>query len=157
MPWTINSEIYPLWARSTGVSVATATNWIFNLFISMTFLTLTEVLTRYGLFLLFHSIIDHCHPFPHTLSAKWANSKKDVCKCNSTAFYQISRILIASCKYPCKQCNIYRVVFNLLFPLVFYLACLYQFITKFNWSASLLILIFFLPQEHFGCIQDLLL
>ena len=51
MPWTINSEIYPLWARSTGVSMATATNWIFNLFISMTFLTLTETLTRYGRFI----------------------------------------------------------------------------------------------------------
>lgn len=48
MPWTVNSEIYPLWARSTGTAISTATNWIFNLLISMTFLTLTDVLTRYG-------------------------------------------------------------------------------------------------------------
>ena len=53
MPWTINSEIYPLWARGTGNSLATMTNWLFNLLISMTFLTLTEVLTRYGAFWLY--------------------------------------------------------------------------------------------------------
>lgn len=48
MPWTINSEIYPMWARSTGNSLATATNWLSNLLVSMTFLTLTETLTKYG-------------------------------------------------------------------------------------------------------------
>ena len=48
MPWTINSEIYPLWAQSTGNSVATFTNWLFNLVVSMSFLSLTQALTRYG-------------------------------------------------------------------------------------------------------------
>ena len=48
MPWTINSEIYPIWARSTGNAAATFTNWVFNLAVSMSFLSLTETLTRYG-------------------------------------------------------------------------------------------------------------
>ncbi|XP_070558860.1 proton myo-inositol cotransporter-like isoform X3 [Ptychodera flava] len=56
MPWTINSEIYPIWARSTGNACATAVNWIFNLVISMTFLTLTDALTRYGTFFLYSGI-----------------------------------------------------------------------------------------------------
>ncbi|GFO15459.1 solute carrier family 2 (facilitated glucose transporter), member 13 [Plakobranchus ocellatus] len=56
MPWTINSEIYPLWARSTGNSLATATNWIANLAVSMTFLTLTETLTKAGTYWMFVGI-----------------------------------------------------------------------------------------------------
>jgi len=48
MPWTINSEIYPMWARSTGTSIATAVNWIANLIVSMTFLSLLESITTYG-------------------------------------------------------------------------------------------------------------
>ncbi|WAR27093.1 MYCT-like protein [Mya arenaria] len=47
MPWTINSEIYPLWCRSSAISVATFTNWTFNPLVSITFITLTENLTRY--------------------------------------------------------------------------------------------------------------
>ena len=46
MPWTINSEIYPLWARSAGNSIATSFNWAFNLLVSMTFLSLIEAITK---------------------------------------------------------------------------------------------------------------
>ncbi|GFO21216.1 proton myo-inositol cotransporter [Plakobranchus ocellatus] len=53
MPWTINSEIYPLWARSTGNAASTFTNWTFNLAVSMSFISLTESLTRYGTFWLY--------------------------------------------------------------------------------------------------------
>ncbi len=42
LPWTINAEIYPMWARSTCISIATAVNWSSNLLISMTFLTMAD-------------------------------------------------------------------------------------------------------------------
>jgi SP family myo-inositol transporter-like MFS transporter 13 len=42
LPWTVNSEIYPTWARSTAIAIATTVNWLCNLIISMTFLTLTD-------------------------------------------------------------------------------------------------------------------
>ena len=42
LPWTINSEIYPTWARSTAIAIATYVNWCANLIISMTFLTLVN-------------------------------------------------------------------------------------------------------------------
>ena len=50
MPWTINSEIYPMWARSFGNSLATSVNWAFNLIVSMTFLSLTEAITKQVIF-----------------------------------------------------------------------------------------------------------
>lgn len=53
MPWTINAEIYPLWARGACNSVATACNWFSNLLVSLTFLTLTDVLTKHGTFYLY--------------------------------------------------------------------------------------------------------
>jgi SP family myo-inositol transporter-like MFS transporter 13 len=85
MPWTINSEIYPLHLRSLGVSLATMVNWagstpnpptsVFvppvpphrlkyrgtitcagNLLIAFTFLNLTRLITTYGAFWLYAAI-----------------------------------------------------------------------------------------------------
>lgn len=53
MPWIINSEIYPTWARSTCVALATSVNLWSNLLVSSTFLTLTKALTKFGAFWLY--------------------------------------------------------------------------------------------------------
>ncbi|KAJ8046807.1 Proton myo-inositol cotransporter [Holothuria leucospilota] len=53
LPWTVNAEIFPQWARSTGNAITSAVNWTFNIIVSMTFLTLTEIITRQGTFALY--------------------------------------------------------------------------------------------------------
>ena len=45
IPWTVNSEIYPTWARGFGVSISTTVNWVFNLIVSITILPLLNALT----------------------------------------------------------------------------------------------------------------
>ncbi|TKS90990.1 Proton myo-inositol cotransporter [Collichthys lucidus] len=56
MPWTINSEIYPLWARSTGNACAAGVNWTFNILVSLTFLHLAQYFTYFGAFFLYSSM-----------------------------------------------------------------------------------------------------
>jgi len=53
MPWAINAEIYPLWARSIGTSFSTSTNWFFNLLVAQTFLDVINLLSRSGAFLFY--------------------------------------------------------------------------------------------------------
>ncbi|XP_056138363.1 proton myo-inositol cotransporter-like [Lampris incognitus] len=53
MPWTVNSEIYPMWARSTGNAFSAGVNWTFNVLVSLTFLHITEYLGYYGAFFLY--------------------------------------------------------------------------------------------------------
>lgn len=48
MPWSINSEIFPNWARARCTSITTSFNWAANIFVSLTFLTLTENMTKHG-------------------------------------------------------------------------------------------------------------
>ncbi|KAM4573972.1 proton myo-inositol cotransporter-like isoform 2-T2 [Odontesthes bonariensis] len=57
MPWTVNSEIYPLWARSTGNACSAAVNWSFNVLVSLTFLHVAEFLTYYGAFFMYTGLV----------------------------------------------------------------------------------------------------
>ena len=45
VPWAVNSEIFPLYARGAGNSISTFTNWAFNLLVSITFLSLIEYIS----------------------------------------------------------------------------------------------------------------
>ncbi|RAL37898.1 hypothetical protein DM860_000592 [Cuscuta australis] len=53
VPWIVNSEIYPLRYRGVGGGIAAVSNWVSNLVVSETFLSLTEALGSSGTFLLF--------------------------------------------------------------------------------------------------------
>ena len=48
--WLIISEIYPLKVRGRAMSLATLSNWLFNMLVASTFLTLTEKLGKAGAF-----------------------------------------------------------------------------------------------------------
>ena len=51
--WVLCSEIYPLSGRDLGITVSTATNWIVNGIVGLTFLTLLEDFGHGNTFLLY--------------------------------------------------------------------------------------------------------
>lgn len=53
IPWIVNSEIYPLKYRGIGCGIAAVANWVSNLIICESFLSLTQALGFAGIFLLF--------------------------------------------------------------------------------------------------------
>ena len=59
MPWTINSEIFPLQARSSAMGITTAVNWLSNLVVSFSFLSIQVVTTPAGVFWIF-AVIAAC-------------------------------------------------------------------------------------------------
>ena len=54
--WLILSEIYPLRIRGRAMSVGTAANWLSNLIVALTFLTLTKVIGKPGTFWLYAAV-----------------------------------------------------------------------------------------------------
>jgi SP family galactose:H+ symporter-like MFS transporter len=54
--WLLNAEVYPLAVRGKAAAAGTMTNWFFNFLVSVTFLSLIELLTETGAFWLYGSI-----------------------------------------------------------------------------------------------------
>ena len=54
--WLLNAEIYPLEVRSKAAAVGTMANWLFNFFVSLTFLLLIDALGRGGAFFFYAGI-----------------------------------------------------------------------------------------------------
>ena len=48
--WLLNAEIYPLSVRGKAAAAGTMTNWFFNFVVSLTFLSLIDLLTQSGAF-----------------------------------------------------------------------------------------------------------
>ncbi|KAJ1730741.1 hypothetical protein LPJ61_002861 [Coemansia biformis] len=57
VPWLVQSEIFAQGIRSKAGSIATATNWVSNFIISVTYLTMTQHITASGTFWLYAGIM----------------------------------------------------------------------------------------------------
>ncbi|KAJ2778261.1 hypothetical protein H4R18_004708 [Coemansia javaensis] len=57
VPWLVQSEIFAHGIRSKAGSIATATNWVCNFVVSVTFLTMTQHITASGTFWLYAAIM----------------------------------------------------------------------------------------------------
>lgn len=50
VPFTYSAEVYPLYIRELGMSLATATTWTFNFIVSLTFPALLDAFKPQGAF-----------------------------------------------------------------------------------------------------------
>ena len=50
LPWIINSEIYPTWARGSAVAIGSMCNWVFSLLVALTFLPLIDIIGQTWVF-----------------------------------------------------------------------------------------------------------
>jgi len=55
--WVVSSESTPSALRSVGLSAAATTNWVVNLVVSLSFLSLLQALTPYGTFALYAGVM----------------------------------------------------------------------------------------------------
>ena len=56
IPWAVNSEIYPIYARSGAMALATFLNWETNFLVAVTYLSLTTALGAPLLFSIYGTI-----------------------------------------------------------------------------------------------------
>ena len=65
--WLLVSEIFPLAIRARGMSAATIANWTANLVVALTFLNLTDLLGRPGVFFLYATLTFSALVFAYVL------------------------------------------------------------------------------------------
>ena len=53
VPWTVNAEIYPMPVRSLCMGLGVACNWLANLIVAYTFLSLEDAISSAGTFWLY--------------------------------------------------------------------------------------------------------
>jgi len=54
--WLLISEIFPVRVRNLGMSVATLSNWFFNLIVALTFLSIVDLIGATGTFWLYATV-----------------------------------------------------------------------------------------------------
>lgn len=60
VPWALTSEIFPLKLRGIATGITTTANWLSNLIVSMTFLSLMSLITKAGVYWLYACVCIVC-------------------------------------------------------------------------------------------------
>ena len=60
VPWALTSEIFPLKLRGVATGITTTANWLSNLIVSMSFLSLMSLITKAGVYWLYGGVCIVC-------------------------------------------------------------------------------------------------